>query len=61
MKARRKRTECGWDRCKVRPSRGFMGMFCARHARELERIKVEFDAKKGYRSWGRPDQRQETE
>ena len=48
-----RRTKCGFYRCTTRPSRGFMGMFCAKHARELERIKAEFDAKQGhYRIWG---------
>lgn len=45
-KSERKRIHCGYLGCKVRPSRGFMGMFCAQHARELERIKADFDLRK---------------
>lgn len=42
----RKRVHCGFLGCKVRPSRGFMSLFCAEHARLLERIRVSFEAEK---------------
>jgi hypothetical protein len=41
-----KRVHCGFQGCKVRPSRGFMSLFCAEHARQLERIRERFEADK---------------